>query len=189
MASGAKTRPQDSSQPPVKRSACGNTTSSTRCGRWLPDCTSCSRSAFGSCWSGGHRSRHHAHVIADLALRIQDHVADKEFGGHPITFRIGINSGPVVAGVIGRQKFAYDLWGDVVNTASRMESTGTPGRTQVSAATYDLLRNEFLFDTRAETDIKGKGVMKTWLLNQRTLPDVSHTIVPGQASSPDHTRT
>ena len=131
----------------------------------------------------------HAHVIADLALRIQDHVADKEFGGHPITFRIGINSGPVVAGVIGRRKFSYDLWGDVVNTASRMESTGTPGRTQVSAATYDLLRNEFLFDTRAETDIKGKGVMKTWLLNQRTLPDVSHTIVPGQASSPDHTRT
>lgn len=70
-----------------------------------------------------------------------------------------------------------------------MESTGTPGRTQVSAATYDLLRNEFLFDTRAETDVKGKGVMETWLLNQRRLPDVSHTIVPGQASSPDHTRT
>jgi guanylate cyclase len=57
----------------------------------------------------------HAHVIADLALRIQDHVADKEFGGHPITLRIGINSGPVVAGVIGSQKFAYDLWGDVSN--------------------------------------------------------------------------
>lgn len=71
--------------------------------------------------------RDHAEAVADLALRMRDHVASKEFEGRRIRLRTGINSGPVVAGIIGTHKFAYDLWGDVVNTASRMESEGLPG--------------------------------------------------------------
>ncbi len=95
----------------------------------------------------------------------------------------------MVAGVIGSQKFSYDLWGDVVNTASRMESTGLPGRIQITAATYDLLKGEFVCDARAEIDVKGKGAMETWLLNQRRPPDEPHSIVPGQDSSSDRSRT
>jgi len=112
----------------------------------------------------------HAHVIADLALRIQDHVADREFGGYPIAFRIGINSGPVVAGVIGQRKFSYDLWGDVVNTASRMESHGSPGRIQISPSTYQLIKDDFVCDGAAEIEVKGKGPMTTWFLLRRRRP-------------------
>lgn len=112
----------------------------------------------------------HAQVIADLALRIQDHVADREFGGYPIAFRIGINSGPVVAGIIGQRKFSYDLWGDVVNTASRMESHGSPGRIQVSPSTYQLIKDDFVCDGGAEIEVKGKGPMTTWFLLRRRRP-------------------
>ena len=82
------------------------------------------------------RRSDHAHAAADLALRIQDRLATHQYAGHRIVARIGINSGPVVAGIIRTRKFSYDLGGDVVNTASRMEWHGLPGRTQISPATY-----------------------------------------------------
>jgi guanylate cyclase len=109
----------------------------------------------------------HAHVIADLALRIRDHVATREFGGHQVTFRMGINSGSVVAGIIGQRKFAYDLWGDVVNTASRMESHGSAGRIQIPTTTHALVKDEFLCERRGEIDVKGKGRVETWFVNAR----------------------
>ncbi|HCH62750.1 MAG TPA: hypothetical protein DFR83_08100 [Deltaproteobacteria bacterium] len=84
--------------------------------------------------------------------------------GHQINIRIGVHSGPVVAGVIGKTKFVYDLWGDHVNTASRMESHGVPGRVHVSTSTRDLAGDAFIFEPRGEVDIKGKGKMSTYLL-------------------------
>jgi guanylate cyclase len=106
----------------------------------------------------------HAYAIAELALRIRDHVATNDFDGHEISLRIGINSGPVVAGVVGIHKFAYDLWGDVVNTASRMESEGVAGSIQVTPATYELIRDRFDCEPRGVVSVKGKGDMETYLL-------------------------
>ncbi len=115
----------------------------------------------------------HAASIAELALEMQ--AAAALFAEHwpgPLALRIGISSGPVVAGVIGHRKFAYDLWGDTVNTASRMESHGTPGGIQVSAATYALLRDEYTFGGPQVTEVKGKGTIETYLLRGRKLDDV-----------------
>ncbi len=110
----------------------------------------------------------HAVAIAELALNMQAAVREF-FTGYktPIRIRIGINSGPVVAGIIGRHKFAYDLWGDTVNIASRMESHGQPGRIQVSEATYARLRDNYEFADRGRIEIKGKGAMATYFLERR----------------------
>ena len=110
----------------------------------------------------------HALAIAELALRIRDHTRHGLIDGHPIEMRIGINSGPMTAGIVGTHKFAYDLWGDAVNTASRMESNGIPGFIQVTKTTYDLLCDDFVFERRGMVSIKGKGEMETfWLLDRK----------------------
>ncbi|MBT8249300.1 MAG: adenylate/guanylate cyclase domain-containing protein [Acidimicrobiia bacterium] len=107
----------------------------------------------------------HAEAIAELALRIRDHMAETTFNGHRLEMRIGIHSGPVVAGIIGTHKFAYDLWGDTVNTASRMESGGIPGAIQATPTTHELLSgNGYAFEPRGTIEVKGKGHMNTWLL-------------------------
>ena len=106
----------------------------------------------------------HAEAIAELALRMRDHAADGFGDGRPLRLRIGINSGPVVAGIIGSHKFAYDLWGDAVNTASRMESSGVPGKIQITAATHDLIEAAFVCEPRGPIEVKGKGMMDTFLL-------------------------
>ena len=114
-----------------------------------------------------HGRSDHAHAIAELALRMRDHTERYRFDGHEIRLRIGINSGPVVAGVVGTHKFAYDLWGDVVNTASRMESEGVAGSIQVTPATYELIRGEFVCEPRGVVSVKGKGDMNTYILVSR----------------------
>lgn len=106
----------------------------------------------------------HAHAIATLALRIRDHCDEHQFRGHDLTLRIGINSGPVVAGIVGTHKFAYDLWGEAVNIASRMESHGVPGSIQISRATYDLIRDDFVCERRGAVEVKGMGETETYFL-------------------------
>jgi class 3 adenylate cyclase len=107
----------------------------------------------------------HASALADMALEMIEHLM--EFNGArgtTLRLRIGLNTGPVVAGVIGRSKFIYDLWGDTVNTASRMEATGLPDRVQVTGAMQQALAAQFDLEERGEVEVKGKGRLRTWLL-------------------------
>lgn len=111
----------------------------------------------------------HATVLAQLALDMLDYVRREEFlgGRHPIEIRIGLNSGPLIAGVIGRKKYFYALWGDMVNTASRMESHGESGKIQITRETYELVRDEFECEYIGEITVKGKGQMEAWHLLAR----------------------
>ncbi|MDP8966787.1 MAG: GAF domain-containing protein [Cyanobacteriota bacterium] len=114
----------------------------------------------------------HAIAIADMALDMQaEMVKIGEQTGEAFKLRIGINSGPVTAGVIGIKKFFYDLWGDTVNVASRMESQGVDGAIQVTAATYELLGDKYLFEERGVICVKGKGDMSAYLLTGRQFDD------------------
>jgi guanylate cyclase len=132
----------------------------------------------------------HARALALMALDMLEAMrSDDEIGRLGLELRLGINSGPVVAGVIGRKRFLYDLWGDAVNTASRMESHGTPGRIQITRATYELVVDEFECEPRGTIAVKGKGDVEAWYLVRRrddgpsaadarahgpTLPEVRH---------------
>jgi guanylate cyclase len=107
----------------------------------------------------------HARALALMAIDMLEAMrSDDEVGHLGLELRVGINSGPVVAGVIGRKRFLYDLWGDAVNTASRMESHGTPGRIQITRATYELLEDEFECEPRGPIAVKGKGEIEAWYL-------------------------
>jgi len=105
-----------------------------------------------------------AHMALDM-MEAMDHF--NEHGRYKLKVRIGIDTGAVVAGVIGKHRFFYDLWGDAVNTASRMESHGVAGRIQVTDATRQRLGEPFRFEERGLIDVKGKGEMHTWFLNGR----------------------
>jgi class 3 adenylate cyclase/CHASE3 domain sensor protein len=126
---------------------------------------------IGDCYmvaSGVPRPRgDHAQVITCLALDMQEIVQQSDYFGRKLTFRIGINSGPVVAGVIGRKKFIYDLWGDAVNTASRMESNGTGGLVQITQETYNLIHDDFICESRGVIKVKGKGELPVWFVRGR----------------------
>jgi class 3 adenylate cyclase len=111
----------------------------------------------------------HAEAVAEMALDMVDAVA-RRTDGRDLRIRIGIDTGPVVAGVIGRRKFIYDLWGDTVNTASRMESHGLPGAIQVTERTHRRLCDRYAFSERGTVQVKGKGEMPTWLLLGRRNP-------------------
>jgi guanylate cyclase len=110
----------------------------------------------------------HPDRLADLALAMRDEIDRR---GGSLALRIGIDIGPVVAGVIGRSKFSYDLWGDTVNTASRMESHGIPGAIHVTERARVRLGANYRFDERGVIDVKGKGSMKTYLLVDRAMAD------------------
>ena len=110
--------------------------------------------------------KNHAVVLAHLALEMMEYVKAQEFlgGRHSIEIRIGINSGQLIGGVIGRKKFVYALWGDMVNTASRMESHGESGKIQITRATYELIKDYFECEYMGEIPVKGKGNMEAWHL-------------------------
>ena len=121
----------------------------------------------GDCYmvaAGVPRARdRHAQIIVCLALDMLEYVRNGSFNAsRPVNFRIGINSGPVLAGVIGRKKFIYDLWGDAVNIASRMESQGSGGVIQITRDTYEQIKQEFLCEARGAIHVKGKGEMDIW---------------------------
>lgn len=128
----------------------------------------------------------HAHALALMALDMLEAMRSAdEVAPVGLELRIGINSGPVVAGVIGRKRFLYDLWGDAVNTASRMESHGTPGRIQITHATHELLAGEFECEPRGTIAVKGKGEIEAWfLLGPRSgWPSAPDEAPPSRSSS------
>jgi class 3 adenylate cyclase len=123
--------------------------------------------------------KNHAIVLAHLALEMMEYVKRQKFlgGRHAIEIRIGLNSGPLIGGVIGRKKFVYALWGDMVNTASRMESHGASGKIQITRATYELVKDHFECEYIGEIDVKGKGKLEAWHL-LRANTKAKHTLPP-----------
>jgi guanylate cyclase len=109
----------------------------------------------------------HAIALVEVALDMQGAVAAHRFGGRTLCFRIGINSGPVVAGVIGRKKFIYDLWGETVNMASRMESHGQGGTIQITRSTWELVKHRFVCEPRGTIEVKGAGRTEIWHVTGR----------------------
>jgi len=116
--------------------------------------------------SGVPRGRpDHAQALARMALDMRDYISTHTFrNGQRVSFRIGINSGSMIAGVIGRRKFVYDVWGDAVNIASRMESHGLGDAVQITQTTYELIKDEFVCEPRGTVNVKGKGEMEVWLV-------------------------
>ncbi len=127
----------------------------------------------------------HVQAIACLALDMAEAVAGfKDPDGRAVPLRIGLATGPVVAGVVGARKFFYDVWGDAVNVASRMESTDVEGRIQVPQAVYERLKSDYVLEKRGVVDVKGKGPMQTWYLVGRRNGDTSHTAELEVVSAP-----
>jgi class 3 adenylate cyclase len=110
----------------------------------------------------------HAVAVVEMALGMLDAVETAgRTVGQPLRLRIGLNTGALIAGVLGTHKFVYDVWGDTVNTAKRMESYGLPGRVHVSAATRQALGEAFCFEPRGPLEVKGKGSMETYFVYPR----------------------
>jgi adenylate cyclase len=138
-----------------------------------------------------HPRPDHLEALACLALEMAETIAGlTDASGRAVPMRIGLGAGPVVAGVVGTRRFFYDVWGDAVNVASRMETTGVEGRIQVPQDVYERLKSEFVHEERGEIAVKGKGVMRTWfLVAQRDFGRLTATHeVQDVPSSPDRQR-